>query len=38
MNTAEKTNVLTARIFETAAFIASIQPGKSMSAYAMNTF
>ena len=38
MNTAEKTNVLKPRIFETAAFIASIQPGKSMSACAMNTF
>ena len=38
MNTAEKTNVLKPRVFETAAFIASIEPGKSMSACAMNTF
>ena len=38
MNTAEKTNVLKPRVFETAAFITSIQPGKSMSACAMNTF
>ena len=38
MNTAEKTNVLTPRVFETAAFITSIQSGKSMSACAMNTF
>ena len=37
MNTAEKTIVLTPRIFETAAFIASIQSEKSMSACAMNT-
>ena len=38
MNTAEKTNLLKPRVFETAAFIASIQSGKSMSACAMNTF
>ena len=38
MNTAEKTNVLKPRVFETAAFIASILSGKSMSACAMNTF
>lgn len=35
---AKKTNVLKPRILETAAFIASIKPGKSMSACAMNTF
>ena len=38
MNTTEKTNVLKPRVFETAAFIASIQSGKSMLACAMNTF
>ena len=38
MNTTEKTNVLKPRVFETAAFIASIQSGKSMPACAMNTF
>ena len=38
MNTTEKTNVLKPRVFETDAFIASIQSGKSMPACAMNTF
>ena len=34
----KKTNVLKPHIFETAAFLASIKPEKSMSACAMNTF